>query len=402
MGPDYDLVCLAHLRWDFVYQRPQHLMSRAAREGRRVFFVEEPQLDGSRRRLDVTERDDGVRVVVPHLPAWLPPEMRADAIADLLNRLCCDYNISRYVLWYYTPMALTVSQHLKPLATVYDCMDELSAFLLAPPDLRDLEAELLRRADLVLTGGRSLYEGKRLLHPHVHLFPSSIDAKHFRAAREVHADPVDQADLRSPRIGFFGVIDERMDLDLVDALALLRPDWQFVYVGPVLKIEDSLVPRRDNIHYLGQKSYRELPAYLSGWDVAIMPFARNESTRFISPTKTLEYLAGGRPVVSTPIEDVVHPYGEHGLVRIAGTPEEFVRAIEAAMAEEDASRLAAVDAILARTSWDRTWQSMSALVTGVVETREANRGRLIEGIPAVFIEQALKSPSGSALSGDAA
>jgi UDP-galactopyranose mutase len=363
-GPD--LVCLSHLRWDFVYQRPQHLMSRFAK-GRRVFFVEEPIWgDYAQPRLDISKRADGLHIVVPQLPHGTSGEAAEAAQKRLLDQLFEERGIKEHVLWYYTPMALGWTSHLKPLATVYDCMDELSAFRGAPPALREREAELFRRADLVFTGGQSLYEAKRDHHEAVYAFPSSIDAPHFASARSVTQDPADQAAIPRPRLGFFGVIDERLDVELLGQVAALRPDWQLVMVGPVVKIEESALPRRANIHYLGGKTYEELPSYLAGWDVAMMPFARNESTRFISPTKTPEYLAAGKPVVSTSIRDVVRPYGEMKLVRIADTAAEFVEAVEQSLAEDAGSRVGAVDTFLSQTSWDRTWGRMSELIEDVV------------------------------------
>jgi glycosyltransferase involved in cell wall biosynthesis len=362
------LICLSHLRWDFVYQRPQHLMTRFAR-GRRVYFVEEPIYGEGPARLAVTPRGEGLHVVVPRLPEGTEIDEAERLQKKLLDQLFEGHRIDDYVLWYYTPMALAWTGHLRPLATVYDCMDELSAFRGAPPALRERERELFGRADLVFTGGRSLYEAKQGQHRSVHLFPSSIDAAHFMQAREAAADPADQTQIGRPRIGFFGVIDERLDRELIDAAARLRPDWQFVMVGPVVKIDPRELPRRANIHYLGSKSYEELPGYIAGWDVAVLPFARNESTRFISPTKTPEYLAAGRPVVSTSIRDVVRPYGEMGLARIADTPEEFVAAVEASLAEGFERLRAAADEFLARISWDRTWDDMAGLIDGAVAAR---------------------------------
>jgi UDP-galactopyranose mutase len=257
-------------------------------------------------------------------------------------------------------------------------MDELSAFKGASPLLRGLESELLSRADLVFTGGQSLYEAKRDRHPRVHAFPSSIDAAHFGRAREMSEEPADQSPIPRPRLGFFGVIDERLDTELLDEVARMRPEWQLVMVGPVVKIDEAALPRRPNIHYLGMKSYEELPAYLAGWDVALLPFARNDSTRFISPTKTPEYLAAGKPVVSTSIRDVVRPYGQEGLVRIADSAEEFVAACEAALREDSGERQSRVDAFLAQNSWDKTWSRMSELINGAVKARAAARLALVE------------------------
>ncbi|HVF51688.1 MAG TPA: glycosyltransferase family 1 protein [Pyrinomonadaceae bacterium] len=365
-----DLICLSHLRWDFVYQRPQHLLSRFAKE-RRVFFVEEPMFDEGEARLDVSQRDCGVTVVVPRLTHGLDTEACEAAQQELLDRLFAEQEIEDHVLWYYTPMAMRWTRHLEPLAVVYDCMDELSAFKGAPPSLGRREAELFSRADLVFTGGQSLYEAKRDQHRNVFAFPSSIDAPHFAQARSLSGDPADQASIPHPRLGFFGVIDERMNLALLDEMAAARPGWHLVMIGPVVKIDPAELPQRDNIHYLGGKSYGELPAYLAGWDVALMPFALNESTRFISPTKTPEYLAAGRPVVSTSIRDVVRPYGESGMVHIADTAAEFVAACEAALDDNSAARMGEIDAFLAQTSWDRTWGRMRELIEDVVSARRA-------------------------------
>jgi UDP-galactopyranose mutase len=365
---DFDILCFSHLRWDFVYQRPNHLMSRWARE-RRVFFIEEPIFDAESVRIEVSPREDGLSIVTPHLPEDTPQERWTMLQQALLDTLLQEQNIQQYVGWYYTPLALGFSKHLTPLAVVYDCMDELSAFAKAPPALRAAEAELLARADLVFTGGQSLYEAKRDQHPHVYAFPSSVDVAHFAQARGAVVEPDDQRAIAQPRLGFFGAIDERIDLALLDALAQARPDWQIVMIGPVVKIDPQALPQRPNIHYLGQKPYAELPRYLAGWDVALMPFARNEATRFISPTKTPEYLAAGRPVVSTPIRDVVRPYGAQGLVRIAADAAEFEAAIAAALAEDTQTRQPQVDAFLEQMSWERTWAEMDRLVRGVVAVR---------------------------------
>jgi glycosyltransferase involved in cell wall biosynthesis len=325
-----------------------------------VFFVEEPLFDATdRSHVTVTEAQPQVYVVVPHLTD-ADRSRSADLQRQLLDEVIAAERVHPDVLWYYTPMSLQFSDHLNAPAVVYDCMDELSNFAGAPPGLRAAERTLLERAGVVFTGGRSLYEAKKHLHPNIHPFPSSVDAEHFAMARCADAgDPPDQSPIPRPRIGFFGVLDERLDHELISALAALRPDWHFVLLGPIVKIDPASLPQSANIHYLGQKSYGELPGYLSGWDVAMLPFARNEATRYISPTKTPEYLAGGRPVVSTSIPDVVHPYGDLGLARIADTPAEFAAAIDAALAEDPADRLRAADTLLATMSWDATWQAMS-------------------------------------------
>ena len=366
-----DLVCLSHLRWNFVFQRPQHLMSRCA-QGQRVFFIEEPIFgDYAEGRLDVSMHESGVWVVVPHLPENLSEEAASAAQQVLLDGLFTEHQIRRYICWYYTPMALAFTRHLQPLAVVYDCMDELSAFKGASPALRAQEAELFRHADLVFTGGQSLYESKVHQHPNVYAFPSSVDVAHFQKARNITQDPADQANIPHPRLGFYGVIDERMDLELLSGIALSRPDWHLVIIGPVAKIDPAVLPRHENIHYLSGKDYKELPAYLAGWDLAMLPFARNESTRFISPTKTPEYLAAGKPVVSTSIRDVVRPYGQSGMVLIADTVAEFVAAAEKATQEDSKSsvRLRRVDAFLKQISWDRTWADMIHLIESAINVK---------------------------------
>lgn len=367
-----DLICLSHLRWDFVYQRPQHLLSRCAQE-RRVFVVEEALYDHTEDDwwLELSRRECGVWVAVPHLPQGVSQEMAIAMQQSLIDALLNQFAMSDYILWYYTPMALAFTHHLNPLAIVYDCMDELSAFRGAPQILRDLEAELFKRADVVFTGGQSLYEAKQHQHRNVHAFPSSIEVAHFAQARTLTDEPADQAGIPHPRLGFCGVIDERLDIELLDGVAQACPDWHFVMIGPVVKIDPADLPQHANIHYLGSKNYQELPKYMASWDVAMLPFARNEATRFISPTKTPEYLAAGRGVVSTSIRDVVRPYGQANMVHIADTVDAFVAAVEQAMlqTQQDAEWLNRVDTFLAQNSWDRTWAEMSQQIQTVVSSK---------------------------------
>jgi UDP-galactopyranose mutase len=374
-----DLICLSHLRWNFVFQRPQHLMTRFATRGR-VFFFEEPIFDATQSELR-TSRDQGVYVCVPHLPEGLTRAAITTELRRLLHQLQASFAIDHPIVWYYTPMALDFARDLPARAIVFDCMDELSAFRGAPPELLAQESELLNRADLVFTGGQSLYEAKRGRHPRVFAFPSSVDVPHFASARRVKTDLEDQASIPRPRLGFFGVVDERMDLELLDAVSAARPDWHTVILGPCVKIDPATLPRRDNIHYLGMKTYEQLPKYLAGWDVALLPFARNESTKFISPTKTPEYLAAGCPVVSTSVRDVVRPYGEQGFVEIADTPEEFIAAVDRVLAGQPSGWRERVDRFLGAMSWDRTWSEMSALIDEVVPRRERQR----ESAPSIAV-----------------
>ncbi len=362
------LVCFSHLRWDFVYQRPQHLLSRCALECK-VLFVEEPIYETvTQASWRLTERDNGIVVATPSLPHHTSPADAIRAQRSLIDQLFQQYAVGQFVAWYYTPMALAFTSHLQPSVTVYDCMDELSAFQGAPPELTNFELQLFDQADVVFTGGASLYEAKRKQHRNVHLFPSSIDAQHFgRARAHPLREPVDQRSIARPRIGFFGVLDERLDRELLAKTAELRPEWQFVMVGPVVKIREEDLPRCSNIHYLGQKSYEVLPSYIAGWDLAMIPFARNPSTQFISPTKTPEYLAAGKPVVSTPIRDVVRSYGESGLIQVAGDAHGFAESMDKALAQRGSAWLSKVDALLEQNSWDKTWSRMWTLV-GHAET----------------------------------
>lgn len=358
------LLCLSHLRWNFVYQRPQHLMSRFATMFQVLFFEEPLASEGNTAWLEVILTPEGVRVLIPHLPAQhIGHEKGTRQLRELLDRYLLIADADP-ILWYYTPMSLAYTSHINASLVIYDCMDELSAFAAAPPQLMDYEKALFKKVDIVFTGGFSLYESKRKQHASVYPVPSSVDMAHFGIARHKHLQPHDQLAFTGPKIGFYGVIDERIDLDLIRAIAVARPEWQIMMVGPVLKIDPQTLPKLPNIHYLGPKTYDELPLYLSGWEVAFMPFAINQSTRFISPTKTPEYLAGGRPVVSTAIQDVVSVYGKSELVLIAHDSQHFIDSIEVAlnMMKNPAWVAAKADNILRGMSWDKTWQKMNLLM----------------------------------------
>jgi len=355
-----DLLCFSHLRWDFVYQRPNHLMARAARD-RRVYFVDEPHFVlGGSPGITAVDRE-GVTVVTPQLATGLDHAARDRQLANLMDAFVATESIQQPTLWYYTPMALRWTRHLESSAVVFDSMDYLPGFLGAPTELPILEGELLQRADVVFCGGASLHERMRRLHPASHCFPSTVDVVHFRQARAGLSDPEDQRGIARPRLGYAGVIDERIDLDLIDAVARSCEDWQVVLVGPVAKINPADLPRRANIHYLGLKSYRDLPTYFGSWDIGWMPFARNAATRYISPTKTPEYLAAGLPVVSTSIHDVVALYGRQGLAAIADDASGTTRMVNRILSGHRPAQHE-VDALLASRSWDRTWDAMATLV----------------------------------------
>jgi UDP-galactopyranose mutase len=373
------LICFSHLRWDFVFQRPQHLMTRFAKDRRVIVFEEPVAADGAPPSLEMRETPSGVVVATPRLAGQLHGEAAEAELKRLLDGMVADLRIERPVLWYYTPMMLGFSRHLadQAAAVVYDCMDELSNFRFAPERLKLLERDLFGLADVVFTGGYSLYEAKRSWHANIHPFPSSVDRAHFAQARALNVDePEDQAGLPHPRLGFYGVIDERMDLELLADLADAHPEWSIVMVGPVVKVDPKDLPHRPNLHYPGGKGYADLPRYLAGWDVALMPFAINESTRFISPTKTPEYLAGGKPVVSTAIVDVIRHYGDLAAVRVADDHKAFIAECETALKLSETGKdsagqpwLEAVDRTLADLSWDTTYARMATLVDQAVVGR---------------------------------
>lgn len=348
-----------------------------------MVFVEEPLFDASEPELEL-RAERALTIAVPHLRAGTVPDAAEHIQRKMIDRILYDLNNPRPILWYLTPMAIAFTHHVKARAVVYDCMDELSLFHGAPAALQEREAMLFKRADVVFTGGHSLYEYKRAhsQHRNIHPFPSSVDVPHFARAREPLAEPADQVAIPYPRVGFFGVIDERMDLRLLAELAELRPDLQLVMIGPVAKIAPDSLPRLPNLHWLGSKPYDELPAYLAGWDVAMLPFARNDATRFISPTKTPEYLAAGKPVVSTSITDVVKPYGREGLAWIADTASDFVAAIDEALRSDRTARVAHADAFLATLSWDRTWSEMWGHVQRAIEAGSAPRPTGV--VPSVY------------------
>ncbi len=360
---ELDILCLSHLRWNFVYQRPQHILSRASQH-QRVFFFEEPIFHDKEASLELRNEAPNLVVAVPHLPHGLSELQQIELQEILLGDLIARYHIKEYLAWYYTPMALKFTKRLDPDLVVYDCMDQLSHFKFASPELPRLEQTLLTKADLVFTGGYSLYEAKRDMHPKVFAFPSSVDVNHFAKARgSKYQMPADLQNISGPKIGYMGVIDERIDLELIEGIARMRPDWNIIMLGPVVKIDPISLPQLPNIYYLGGKSYDELPHYLASWDIGMLPFARNDSTRYISPTKTPEYLAAGIQVISTSIRDVVKPYGELKLVAIADAVETFVfhaqRMLEDGQLPEWKTR---VEAFLAKISWDKTYDAMHELI----------------------------------------
>lgn len=362
------LLCFSHLRWDFVFQRPQHILTLASKS-QRVIYFEEPVFEGvAQATIRSNSTTPSITVVTPVLPAGT-----GGIEATAMQRWLVDFVMAStphqlLTLWYYTPMALRFSSHLVCDVCVYDCMDELSAFKNAPSELIEMEKRLMDRADVVFTGGQSLYEAKRSLHNSMFPFPSSIDFTHFHKARASGADPSDQALIPHPRVGYFGVIDERLDTELVAQVAKSMPDVHFVMLGPVVKIDAASLPKAPNLHWLGGKAYADLPNYLRHWDAGWMPFALNAATRYISPTKTPEYLAAGVPLVSTAIVDVVRSYGAQGLVDIIDG-EDAVPKIRSMLARPRHSLLPQVDAYLIDMSWEKTWVAMVGHIQKVLSRK---------------------------------
>ena len=367
------LIVFCHLRWDFVFQRPQHLMTRLA-EHYNILFVEEPMHTEGVARLEKTEVAPNITVCRPHTPIQQfgfhddqLPTMQA-LLADLVPA------DEAPVVWFYTPMALPLLQVFKPSKVVYDCMDELAMFKNAPKQLLQRESALLNIADVVFTGGPSLYQSKRNRHANAHCFSSSVDARHFRQALNRELSHPEQAHIPHPRLGFYGVIDERFDVDLVSSMADAHPEWQIVLVGPVVKIDPATLPKQPNVHYMGQRTYDQLPQFLAGWDVCLLPFAMNDSTKFISPTKVLEYMAAELPSVSTPITDVKVPYGD--VVEIAESHADFIAACERQLSLSDENRQAQarrMREVVAGTSWDLTASRMHELIGAAVPGNKVER-----------------------------
>ncbi|WP_421871016.1 UDP-galactopyranose mutase [Pararhizobium sp.] len=344
-------------------------MGRFAQDRQVFFFEEQIPTDHHLAYLEIHPFEGTtVRSVRPRIPHWWSDAERETALGKLLDELLALNDAIRPILWFYTPVMYSFARHVDASAIVYDCMDELANFKFAPPRLKETEAALIARADVVFTGGHSLYEAKAHLHDNIHPFPSSVDVSHFRTARNESVEPSDQKEIPGLKLGYYGVIDERLDLVLLAAVAKARPNLSFIFIGPVAKIAPEDLPKAANIHYLGQKHYSELPAYLSGWDAALMPFALNEATKFISPTKTPEYLAAGRPVVSTRVTDVVRHYGDLEGVFLADEPESFAAACDEALAlkKADDAWLTPVDEMLSGSSWDQTFSAMSVLVEEAV------------------------------------
>ncbi|WP_020212291.1 glycosyltransferase [Flavobacterium rivuli] len=351
----YDMVVFCHLRWDFVYQRPQHLISRMAKD-QKILLIEEPWFREHEEESRLTKINDNLHVLQPNVRH-----------IEEIETVLAQYTGKKAATgWFYSASFVPLLSYFEFDTVVYDCMDELTLFKNAPEKLIEQERYLMANASVVFTGGKSLYESKAQHHDNVHCFPSSVDQEHFAKAQNGIAIPHDIANIQGPIAGYFGVIDERLNLQLINEVALLKPDMSFVMIGPLAKIGEHDLPRQHNIHYLGMKDYKELPGYLKAFSVAMMPFALNDATKYISPTKTLEYMAAGKPMVSTAIKDVVRDYS--GCVEIVESAEEFSAAIDKLIAgAPDVLLEAKYAAILKNTSWNATADKMKVLIKSTVQ-----------------------------------
>jgi hypothetical protein len=364
------LIVLSHVRWGAVWQRPQHLLTRLAGHFD-VHVVEEPVFADSEPALMSATHQNGVEVLTPRTKEFASGwhDSQLNAVRPLLADFMLSRGLKEPLVWLTTPMALPLVADLEPRAVVYDCMEDLASASSVPPELAAREQALMALADVVLAGGPSLHAAREGLHPNLHCVPNAVDAAHF-APGNLDGDDVESAvatelhrGMPHPRLGFFGTIDERLDLALVAAIADARPDWQIVMVGPVVTIAPASLPQRPNIRWVGPQRHEALPHLMSHWDVCLLPLALDETTRFASPANTLEYLAGGKPVVGTPVRDVVSLYG--AVVHIAEDSAQFVAAIEQLLAEPAparAGRRARAQALVDAHSWDDAAASVAALL----------------------------------------
>ena len=366
----YSIVVFSHLRWSFVWQRPQQFLSRFA-ETHPVLFVEIAEFDAPETRLELTSPMANVTVLNLHLPASMENTPAVtEAIRQAVRDGMASLGIERPLLWFYNPMdAGWALGQFGERGVVYDCMDELAQFRGAPPELIEREATLVAAADVVFTGGYELWLKKSKQHANTHFFGCAVEYTHFGQAQAEGPIPDDLAAIAHPRVGWFGVVDERVDYDLLREAAARRPDLQFVVVGPPVKVDPKDFPQAPNLHWLGGRDYKDLPAYCRGFDVCMMCFALNEATEFINPTKALEYLATGRPVVSTAVRDVVRQYED--TVAIAGSTEEFLATIDGALAGRQAEMVEKGIEKARGASWENTVGEMQRIIDEAIDRRSS-------------------------------
>ncbi|HVE49429.1 MAG TPA: glycosyltransferase [Casimicrobiaceae bacterium] len=370
------IVCHSHLRWDFVWQRPQQVLARLA-DRHRVAFVEEPITDAAATRLEISEPTCNVVRVVPHVRG---PGGDVDAqcsqLRPLLQRALrehplCTGRFGRVIQWFYSPMVAPGFLGSFDTATVvYDCMDELSKFRFAPKDLEQREVTLLSAADIVFAGGHRLSTRKSRQHPNVHFYGCGVDVDHYARSRDAAtALPADVAALPHPMLGYFGVVDERLDYSLIDELARAFAHGSIVIVGPLAKVDRENLPTHRNLHWLGQRTYQELPAYVKAFDACLMPFALNDATEYINPTKALEYMAAGKPVISTAVPDVIRNFAP--VAQVARSHAEFIALAARACAAPDAALLAAGLELAREATWESVVAAMRARMLEAVRARSA-------------------------------
>lgn len=392
------LVVFSHLRWNFIYQRPQHLLSRLARHFE-VLFVEEPMKSRGRSWLAAGHVAPGVTVLKPHTAVDTIGfhDDQLSQLQPLISDYLRDHGIDDYLAWICTPMALPLLADLAPRAVVYDCMEELSARADAPKQMRQREKALLNMADLVLAAGPGLHEAKRRLHPRVMCLPNGVDAQHFAPQRTtanidamLGAEHI-QGRIPGPRLGFFGAIDECVDLELIAALADADPHWQLIMIGPVLPVDSPALPQRSNIHWLGPQPYALLPQLVADWDVCLLPFALNEATRSFCPTNTLEYMAAEKPVVSTGVHDVITMYGD--VVRIGHQHDGFIECCRWALSEsafKRSERVSEMSAVVAHHSWDNAVRNVREAIDELLDESVDRRRSDLPGhhpMPMPFVSQ---------------
>ncbi len=377
----FSLIVHCHLCWDWVWQRPQQFISRISQK-HRVLFVEmagpDETLAVPTAHLSTLADFPNISVLRMQFPAWrwadgeyVDRERRRILEEVLQGPLAGEFD--NFVQWFYDPMAFTAfGEGMGELAVVYDCMDELSKFKGAPPEIAQRELDLLQRADVVFTGGRRLYESKSQWNSNCHFYGCGVDGGHFGKAREVGTQiPAELASLPKPVLGYFGVVDERMDYELVARMADANPAWSVVVIGPVVKVDPGSMPQRPNLHWLGGRAYNELPAVCKGFDLCLMPFARNESTEYINPTKALEYMATGRAIVSTAVPDVVSNFGE--VVKIANSHEEFIELCRRSVAHPDYRAISRGLKMVRENSWEAIVDKLEELIGDAVRVTRMER-----------------------------
>jgi glycosyltransferase involved in cell wall biosynthesis len=376
---EFPIIVHSHLGWDWVWQRPQQFHSRLSQR-HKILFVEGPVARTGLTAAQVTLREvaDYPNIVVLQMEmpeerwtdgAWVDKERRRLVESLLAGPLGADFQDP--VQWFYDPMAVTAfAGHLNESAIVYDCMDQLSKFRGAPAELVRRERELLAIADVVFAGGPKIWKDKRNHNANCYSVGCGVDVEHFGKARQASTVvPQDIANLPRPIYGYIGVVDERIDYDLVAELAEKNAGGSVVMVGPWTKVDPAAFPRRDNLHWLGQRDYGLLPAYVKGFDVCLMPFALNEATEFINPTKALEYMATERPIVSTAIEDVILQFED--VVKVARTREDFVWRCERAANVPNVVAIRRGLKLAKANTWGSIVSQLESQVTDVLNNRRS-------------------------------